>query len=102
MPVGWVEALVFLLYWCGDGLKDFYRTRHMSDVEWHQLVEHNAAKGAPLAELTIPEARALLDAAQAESRRFSRPMTRDYFFFSSRRRHTRLTCDWSSDVCSSD
>src|SRR5438477_8481189 len=25
-----------------------------------------------------------------------------YFFFSSRRRHTRLTCDWSSDVCSSD
>src|SRR5690242_21613291 len=26
----------------------------------------------------------------------------DLFFFSSRRRHTRLTCDWSSDVCSSD
>src|SRR5690242_7190586 len=25
-----------------------------------------------------------------------------YFFFSSRRRHTRLTCDLSSDVCSSD
>src|SRR6266480_6376864 len=24
------------------------------------------------------------------------------FFFSSRSRHTRLTCDWSSDVCSSD
>src|SRR5580698_4404891 len=24
------------------------------------------------------------------------------FFFSSRRRHTRLTCEWSSDVCSSD
>src|SRR6266480_2009692 len=24
------------------------------------------------------------------------------FFFSSRRRHTRLTCDWSSDVCSSE
>src|SRR5690242_4079808 len=27
---------------------------------------------------------------------------RNRFFFSSRRRHTRLTCDWSSDVCSSD
>src|SRR5690242_16992363 len=27
---------------------------------------------------------------------------RTRFFFSSRRRHTRLTCDWSSDVCSSD
>src|ERR1022692_5128422 len=36
-------------------------------------------------------------------------VTRDYgssccfcFFFSSRRRHTRLQGDWSSDVCSSD
>src|SRR5690348_18105529 len=25
-----------------------------------------------------------------------------FFFFSSRRRHTRWTGDWSSDVCSSD
>src|SRR3989344_7266123 len=24
------------------------------------------------------------------------------YIFSSRRRHSRLTCDWSSDVCSSD
>src|SRR6266480_4298845 len=29
-------------------------------------------------------------------------MNQFFFFFSSRRRHTRLTCDWSSDVCSSD
>src|SRR5256885_10684563 len=28
--------------------------------------------------------------------------TRCSFFFSSRRRHTRLQGDWSSDVCSSD
>src|SRR5437016_9614948 len=28
--------------------------------------------------------------------------TRRRFFFSSRRRHTRLVSDWSSDVCSSD
>src|SRR6266568_7080486 len=27
---------------------------------------------------------------------------RIFFFFSSRRRHTRWNCDWSSDVCSSD
>src|SRR5690606_39703053 len=26
----------------------------------------------------------------------------DMFFFSSRRRHTRFSRDWSSDVCSSD
>src|SRR5260221_8456367 len=30
-----------------------------------------------------------------------RPFCRS-FFFSSRRRHTRSLCDWSSDVCSSD
>src|SRR5688572_30916212 len=28
--------------------------------------------------------------------------THSLFFFSSRRRHTRFDCDWSSDVCSSD
>src|SRR2546422_329904 len=28
--------------------------------------------------------------------------TRVFFFFSSRRRHTRCSRDWSSDVCSSD
>src|SRR5207247_3314148 len=29
-------------------------------------------------------------------------LTVSFFFFSSRRRHTRSTRDWSSDVCSSD
>src|SRR5256885_7066055 len=29
-------------------------------------------------------------------------MYASFFFFSSRRRHTRLQGDWSSDVCSSD
>src|SRR5207302_4939455 len=29
-------------------------------------------------------------------------MTDAFFFFSSRRRHTRFSRDWSSDVCSSD
>src|SRR6266536_5047632 len=29
-------------------------------------------------------------------------MNADHFFFSSRRRHTTSTRDWSSDVCSSD
>src|SRR2546430_11170595 len=28
--------------------------------------------------------------------------SRSSIFFSSRRRHTRFDCDWSSDVCSSD
>src|SRR2546427_6361814 len=29
-------------------------------------------------------------------------VSESFFFFSSRRRHTRFDCDWSSDVCSSD
>src|SRR2546430_8667448 len=30
------------------------------------------------------------------------PVNATVCFFSSRRRHTRFDCDWSSDVCSSD
>src|SRR2546430_11958403 len=32
----------------------------------------------------------------------SQTLTLMCLFFSSRRRHTRFDCDWSSDVCSSD
>jgi hypothetical protein len=75
---GDIDALVFLLDWRGDGLKDYYRTRRMRDAEWRQLLVHNGAKGAPLVEVTLGEARTLLDAAIAESKRFSRPMPREY------------------------
>src|SRR2546430_7475314 len=33
---------------------------------------------------------------------FTQRWVSSFFFFSSRRRHTRFDCDWSSDVCSSD
>src|SRR5438876_7777281 len=33
---------------------------------------------------------------------YTRTVKNCVFFFSSRRRHTRWTGDWSSDVCSSD
>ena len=75
---GSFEALVFLLDWRGDGLKDFYRTRRMKEDEWLQLVEHNREKGAPLAPINLAQARALLEASLAESRRFSRSLPRDY------------------------
>src|SRR2546430_9906597 len=38
----------------------------------------------------------------AVDRRTGAPHHSLVFFFSSRRRHTRFDCDWSSDVCSSD
>src|SRR5256885_8825239 len=37
-----------------------------------------------------------------ETEKWSREVRLSFFFFSSRRRHTRLQGDWSSDVCSSD
>src|SRR5690606_11622724 len=41
--------------------------------------------------------------ARATAIHFSRKrIARPIFFFSSRRRHTRFSRDWSSDVCSSD
>lgn len=78
VPDGSLEALVFLLDWHGDGLKDFYRTRHMTEAEWRELLEHNGQKGAPLVEVSLAEGRTLVDAALAESRRFSRPLPREY------------------------
>ncbi len=84
MILGWrladgrLEALVFLLDWRGDGLKDFYRTREISGQEWRELVEHNQQKGAPLVEIALGDGRALLEATLAEGKRFSRPVPRDY------------------------
>src|SRR5689334_24011168 len=49
-----------------------------------QLMKGNYVKALPLAKYSIISVK-LSD-----------------FFFSSRRRHTRWNCDWSSDVCSSD
>lgn len=84
MLLGWrladgrMEAFVFLLDWHGDGLKDFYRTREISDAEWHELLEHNGEKGAALVEISLAEGRALLEDALSESHRFSRPVPREY------------------------
>src|SRR2546430_9114569 len=48
--------------------------------------------------------RRVLDASRNRSckRRLEVRRLLEFFFFSSRRRHTRFDCDWSSDVCSSD
>src|SRR5256886_8934892 len=42
------------------------------------------------------------DLAGSEAACRCRELSVVVFFFSSRRRHTRFDCDWSSDVCSSD
>src|SRR5579859_1558640 len=43
--------------------------------------------------------------SEAERKAYATELERrvaTFFLFSSRRRHTRFDCDWSSDVCSSD
>src|SRR5256885_2711874 len=52
---------------------------------------------SPTTEATVPYHRKYSLLAPVESTSTCR-----VFFFSSRRRHTRLQGDWSSDVCSSD
>src|SRR5690242_21524841 len=62
--------------------------------------------------VTLNDGMRLVDSMQMSTRRLwyykvdsvgrRYKLARKFFFFSSRRRHTRLTCDWSSDVCSSD
>src|SRR5215204_7020024 len=52
-----------------------------------------------MAEITSEILRTALESFTSEDSITSRTVI---FFFSSRRRHTRSLCEWSSDVCSSD
>src|SRR5262249_56408479 len=45
---------------------------------------------------------AMMDSRSSGCRDVLRVESKNFFFFSRRRRHTRLVSDWSSDVCSSD
>src|SRR2546429_359267 len=65
----------------------------------HTRTQNPYCSGVPSATV----APGLGGAGQAISRTSARvSMTSLLFFFSSRRRHTRCSRDWSSDVCSSD
>src|SRR5256885_10970959 len=85
-------ALAFSLS-LGLGLREFIdREFKVRDDFWRIIVR--------VAELTpdpasIPSEKIAVHGHMSEERRA-------LFFFSSRRRHTRLQGDWSSDVCSSD
>src|SRR2546430_5734188 len=65
---------------------------------WHTQVQRKS--GAPS---RSPEPRGRRSTERDyESVGTRRRVELECFFFSSRRRHTRFDCDWSSDVCSSD
>src|SRR5256885_11650122 len=60
-----------------------------------------ARPGHPLSK-TLTAGSSLRSEARTTYHTAASAMYRTFFFFSSRRRHTRLQGDWSSDVCSSD
>src|SRR2546430_5165841 len=59
-------------------------------------IEHDACDDERIIVLINEEANRLTEEAS------NAYMHALFFFFASRRRHTRFDCDWSSDVCSSD
>src|SRR5256886_7873275 len=68
-----------------DALRRLGYSTSQTDEILSYLQNNDTIEGAPHLK---PEHLAVFDCA--------------FFFFSSRRRHTRFDCDWSSDVCSSD
>src|SRR5205809_8031550 len=85
----------------GGGIKEAVLLRQVA--EKGQRVVLNSAESAPIgAIIEQPSAPALPEfTASTESDSVVR-FEHTTFFFSSRRRHTRCSRDWSSDVCSSD
>src|SRR2546430_5482496 len=74
------------------------REKRKADRAARERREHEAANAEMDAEIERLEAEAEQIALD-----LLKQIDRDFvFFFSSRRRHTRFDCDWSSDVCSSD
>src|SRR6516225_10926560 len=63
------------------------------------LLAYEATREVRVAEVTVTSPVGVATGAKLAQ---PKPLIVPVFFFSSRRRHTMLTCDWSSDVCSSD
>src|SRR5256885_3736981 len=64
--------------------------------------ERNHVRVACSVQMRVSAAYRLLDRQRIWIHHYIRTVNCHFFFFSSRRRHTRLQGDWSSDVCSSD
>src|SRR6266571_133473 len=73
-------------------------------IQTAALSENSARFLELLSEIPEGASVAIIENLAAETRNqiFQFGLRVEVFFFSSRRRHTSLTCDWSSDVCSSD
>src|SRR5947207_3218786 len=91
----------FLVFMTASQLAGYFERAELRILAMHAIADQaqDPAKGAGLHALAVTYeiqlARARNDMARVAEKL-------QWFFFSSRRRHTRSLCDWSSDVCSSD
>src|SRR5256886_7584215 len=72
----------------------------MGGTAWSSVADLPQAREA-MAAVTGPDGRIYVIGG-AVGGQLSKTVDSYDLFFSSRRRHTRFDCDWSSDVCSSD
>src|SRR5258706_612765 len=85
-------------------------TQHASLIRWLHGYDASGRPGSPRFEqwdgglpcIPLRARQANLGGHSAHLEGPTVAEAQSFFFFSSRRRHTRLVSDWSSDVCSSD
>src|SRR2546430_8605967 len=82
--------------------------KHKIDIFILELGINDAFRGVPIAQVRN-NLQAIVDTVKARNPKvriiiagMQLPNYAEDVFFSSRRRHSRFDCDWSSDVCSSD
>src|SRR5689334_22103460 len=79
--------------------------RHVYGEQWIKFM-NDGVNATPLPTVNTTgyiDHAAFLGTINPDTNKIPKHLFQGYlFFFSSRRRHTRWNCDWSSDVCSSD
>src|SRR2546430_680350 len=94
-------------YFTNDQIKEMTRKVSAEVDLVHQQTQiqlygysHIGATGKDISNFVTDAASGVVDSSHGIDKAVADAWTN--FFFSSRRRHTRFDCDWSSDVCSSD
>src|SRR2546430_3365838 len=104
------RAAALRLIESGRAYRDFTPKAERADKNVKQEIAERARAAAsegvdqranPYRDLSLAESNTRAAAGESFAVRLKVPRE-GRFFFSSRRRHTRFDCDWSSDVCSSD
>src|ERR1022692_3710335 len=86
-----MQMTFYFVFFLANTSSFLYTTRRGKFLEWDRILDHLHRRGDE----------GVLDMGCGRGAVLT-AVARRLTFFSSRRRHTRLQGDWSSDVCSSD